>query len=192
MKIIGLSAKMGCGKSTIAEMLLTMISGAVRISFGDVLKREASQIYGFPLELCYSDAGKKSTVVLDGDKNPMGRDMATVREILQFHGTDYRRKQDPNYWIKQMDAALARMLASNCPCVVVDDVRFKNEAEYLQSVQANLFRIEAYPGWTPGPNAGHASETDLDDWDAWNIVFRPGKGLEHLNAIARNIVNQCN
>ena len=188
MRIIGLSGKMGCGKSTVANYLLGMIPGAERLAFGDPVKRECAETYGFPVDLCYTEAGKNTTIFLADDKNPIGRDTAKVREILQLHGTNYRRKQNPRYWDDKMVAALATLRGNGVSCVVVDDCRFPSEVALLREAGAAVYRIEPYPGWEPGPNALHESETALDDYTAWDMTFAPMKGLHHLEAVAHCIV----
>lgn len=190
MKIIGLSAKIGCGKSTIAGFIQELVSGSERVAFGDALKTEAAAFYGFPVELCYSETGKRSTIMLNNEKNPMGRDMATVRDILQFHGTDYRRKQDPRYWTKRTEETIGVLAMTGCKLVIVDDVRFIDEAECLRETGwGQLYRIDPYPGWKPGTNAHHLSEIALDNYDKWDCVFCPEYGLNELQAVAKCIVN---
>ena len=191
MRIIALSAKAGCGKTTTANMLLDLLPGAVRMSFGDPVKQEAAATYGFPLELCYSEAGKQSVVFIgeEGLKN-LGAHTLQVRQILQRHGTDFRRAQDPAYWDNKMREALAAADASGCSAVVVDDARFPSELELLRAAGGELYRIEPFPGWTPGAHALHESETALDGYASWDACFYPEKGMEQLQAVAKCIFNK--
>jgi hypothetical protein len=184
LKVIGLSGKMGSGKSTVASQLMGLIPGSVVLSFAGPLKREAASVYGFPEALAYSESGKKSLVALspEGEKI-MGRGMATVREILQAHGT-MRRAEDPEYWDKQMTRALDILEGNGVPLVVVDDVRFPSEVATLAHRGARLYRIEPYPGWIPSETAQHASETALDDFPFWDSEFCPEHGIGHLEAIS--------
>lgn len=187
MRIVGLSGKMGCGKSTVASHLLNMIPGAACFAFAGPLKIEAAATYGFPVELAYTEAGKNSTVMLPDDKNPMGTDTATVRQILQKHGM-LRRTQTPGYWDDKMRESLETLRGNGVPCVVVDDVRFVSEVALLRQAGAAIYRIEPYPGWEPSANALHESETALDDFCGWDMTFSPVKGLHHLEAVAHCIV----
>lgn len=175
MRVVGLSGKMGCGKSTVANYLLEMLPGAVCFAFAGPLKIEASQIYGFPLELAYTEAGKNSTVMLPDDKNPMGTDTATVRRILQAHGM-LRRTQTPGYWDDKMRESLATLRGNGVPCVVVDDVRFVSEANLIKSLGGFVFRINPYEGWNPGSAVNHESETSLDGYGGFDMSFSPAKG----------------
>jgi hypothetical protein len=202
MIVIGLSAKMGCGKTTLAQMLIDKWEkGFFRVAFGDLLKQECSEYFGFPLEWCYSQEGKlreidnidctKPFPLLQLDRGP------SVRELLQWYGTDYRRKHYPGYWIKAMREKLDNLKANHPEAlVVIDDVRFPDEAELVLEY-GSLFRIEPFGGWQPGPHAGHASETALDDYHRFSGIFRPAHGLEALELVAEVImrrsvgVSQC-
>lgn len=184
LRIIGLSGKMGTGKSTIAANLMALIPGAVTLSFAGPLKREAAAIYGFPEALAYSESGKKTMVVLpDEGEKIMGKGMATIREILQAHGT-LRRQEDPEYWGKQMDKALDVLEGNGVKAVIVDDLRYPSELRLLARRGARLYRIEPYPGWAPSETSQHASETALDDYAFWDSHFMPERGLSHLDAIS--------
>lgn len=173
--VIGLSGKIGCGKTTVAQMLVDSLPGAVRMSFGDPVKREAAAIYGFPVELAYLEDGKSLEFVLSiAGKTLMGKDTATVREVLQYHGTQLRRAQDPWYWI---DAMRQQIDATDALYVIVDDVRFPGEADLIKAYSGGaLYRLDAYPGWKPGPYAGHESETALDDYPNFTERYQPDKG----------------
>ena len=67
-KIIGISAKMGCGKTTLARMIKEKMEeigfSAKIISVADELKKECSFKFQFPLEWCYSDEGKNKILTI--------------------------------------------------------------------------------------------------------------------------------
>ena len=191
MKIIGLSAKMHCGKSTLAKKIIENLPGTVRLAFGDALKSEASVIYGFPIELAYCEAGKNTVVALSAaGAMLMHRPTATVREILQYHGSQLRRVQDPQYWDNAVARQLQMLEGAGVRCAVIDDVRFPSEVKLLYGLGGKVFRINPYPGWQPGPNANHSSETALDGYGEVDFdgVFSPAKGLHHLEALAYSIL----
>lgn len=158
------------------------------MSFAGPLKEEVSRLYSVPLELCYSQSGKQSIVFIGEEGlDLVGEHTLQVRRLLQKHGM-MRRKQDPAYWDNKMRAALSAAKASGCPAVVVDDARFPSELELLRAAGGELYRIEPFPGWTPGPHALHESETALDGYTAWDACFYPEKGMEQLQAVAKCIV----
>ena len=187
MIVIGLSAKLGCGKTTLAKYIMgtAPVEVAVRLAFGDVLKRECSEYFGYPLEWNYSQEGKLQVIPV-----PCCSEVTTVREALQWYGTDFRRAQDPAYWTKAMQKQLAlyqERHANESLLVVVDDVRFPDEAQVCLD-NGYCFRIEPFDGWQPGPHAGHASETSLDGWAGFTDVFKPGFGLTELRLVAEKII----
>ena len=188
MKIIALSSKLGCGKTTVANMILESVPKAVRLAFADNLKVEAANTYKFPLELCYSEAGKQTLVFLgqEGMEN-LGAHTMSVRSVLQRHGTEFRRTQDHDYWDNKMREALRLHEHNGTPLVVVDDVRFESECALIREFNGALYRLQPYPGWKPGKNADHISETALDDYDRFDMVFCPEKGMEQLQAVAQFI-----
>ena len=167
MRIIGLSGKIGTGKTTVASMAVASGLADMRIAFGDVLKADAAKRFGFDVRLCYEAKGLH---VLHQDL-PGG--CMTVRGLLQWWGTDVCRAQDRYHWVKRMDEALG---AYQVGCVVIDDVRFPEEAEWIRSRWGWLFRLEPYPGWASGIYGTHESETALESWEDWDAVFRPEYG----------------
>ena len=196
MIVIGLSAKLGCGKTTLAKYIMDLapVEVAVRLAFGDQVKRETAEYFDFPVEWCYSQEGKVREIDnIDCTKPfpPLSLDRGpSVRELLQWYGTDYRRAQDPAYWTKAMQKQLAlyqERHAHESLLVVVDDVRFPDEAQVCLD-NGYCFRIEPFEGWQPGPHAGHASETALDEYQNFTEVYKPGYGLAELQLVAEKII----
>jgi len=178
MKLIGISGKIGTGKTALAEELVKL-TGFVRVSLADPVKQEVSWIYGVPLEFCYHKKSMRYPIadqhVIDGAFYYPPH-MATVRELLQWHGTEVRRKQNPDFWLIQMQKRLVELEFCDCPGAVIDDVRFEDEAEFVKDNGGVLVRIDPYVGWEPGPAARHSSETALDKYEGWNIRCRPAFG----------------
>ena len=167
MKLIGISGKMGTGKTTLAKMLLERLPGRLkRVAFADLLKQEVSEKYGIPLEWCYSEEGKSKTV----DNGTW--EQWTVRELLQWYGTEFRRAEDPDYWVKAMLHELDMLEIHNgYDGVIIDDVRFPNEADLVKNNDGYLIRIAPYVGWDKPSD--HASETALDSYTGWSAILCP-------------------
>ena len=172
--IIGISGKQGSGKSTLTELLLERLGpGWKRASLGDALKQEVSEVFNIPLDLMYTQEGKNTLVVIPRsvmDRYPkvFKRTTYLVREVLQLWGTDVRRAEDPTYWTRRLTAG-----GEN---VIVDDIRFIDEAEFICSEGGWLFRLETFPGYVVPATGAHASETDLDGYPGFDEVFRPEFG----------------
>ncbi|ABM28071.1 deoxynucleotide monophosphate kinase family protein [Nitratidesulfovibrio vulgaris] len=173
--IIGIAGGIGCGKTTVAEMLVAHVRGAVRMGFGDVVKDEVSKIFGVSRYLCDSARGKITGVSTDGAVNvgiEPPKPVMSIRELMQWWGTDVRRKQDPLYWIKAMEQRLDEAEGM----VIVDDVRFPNEAASILGRGGRLVRIMPYTGREPLPADAHPSEHALDGWSGYHHVFFPAFG----------------
>ncbi|MFA7188674.1 MAG: hypothetical protein WC117_01150 [Sphaerochaetaceae bacterium] len=188
MVVIGISGKIGTGKTCLARRIYQRLGplSCALVSFGALLKADAAEEFGFPVELCYSRSGKAMII----EHHALPRRGMSVREVLQWYGTDYMRKQDPGHWVKGM-----RRCLDACGClynhpvnVVIDDLRFPDEAEMIKSMSGLLVRLDPWPGWEPGPDAGHESETALDDYAGFDL--RPERRLDDLDMIADHVV-QC-
>jgi len=181
-KVIGLSGKIGSGKTTTANYLVELF-GYTRLAFGDVLKRELSHKFGIPEELCYT---RKDSMILTTElprlRDPYPAKRMTVRELLQWYGTDYCRKYEPGYWVRRFLEEFDYVLSTDS-MVVVEDVRFLNEAECInRTLDGLMFRLEHY-SHKRTPDA-HRSETELDNYKRFMRVFHPKYGNLKACAIA--------
>lgn len=81
------------------------------------------------------------------DKPPL------MRALMQNYGTDVRRKDDGNYWVKQW----LKNSYGGFGNIVCDDIRFKNEAAALKGRKGIIIRLTRPDVETGGD---HASETE--------------------------------
>lgn len=103
----------------------------------------------------------------------------TFRQILQLWGTEYRRRQDPDYWVKRLEEKLHGLEK-----VVIDDVRFPNEVEMIHRLGGRVIRIDR-----PGPaESTHASEIELDSFDGWDDVIVNDGTLRELDEKVRGVI----
>lgn len=107
---IGLCGYLRSGKSTVADYLEDRY-GYRRLGFATALKEEVARGVGVEPKAL--------------DDEPL---RSQIRPVLQVWGTDFRRGQDPEYWVKQAEAKIMRMSGP----LVFDDVRFLNEIEVLR------------------------------------------------------------
>lgn len=113
----------------------------------------------------------------------------TPRQVLQWWGTQYRRRQDPDYWLKQATAWLHRVRgAADYPehqpqFFVNTSVRFPNERDWIHAQGGNVWHLRR--DGLPGVNA-HESETPLEvlegERELWNndTVARLHQGVDLL------------
>lgn len=174
--MIGISGKIGTGKTTIATHLAEQ--GWHMAAFADPLKDECAGVFGFPREWC-DDPVKKTWKVSTmgvyhaGHRVFMAPDISmSVRQILQWWGTEVWRNQiDANRWVN-----MAMERVDPHVHTVFHDVRMPNEAGAIVDAGGRVYRIEPYDGWEPGPWANHDSETALDGWGGFHATYRPGYG----------------
>ena len=142
MTLIGLVGKKQSGKDTFCAMLSQLSPLPVqRLAFGDALKQEVAGACDVPV-------------------HTIEQHKATFRPMLQWWGTEFRRQLfGSDYWIAKLGEKLSGLQQANGSnghgkLVVVTDVRFENEADFIRSRGGLLIRIER-----PMPaDDNHASE----------------------------------
>lgn len=136
--VIGLAGKKHSGKDTVGEYLVKE-HGFVRVAFADTVKEACKIIFGFTDEQVYGDL--KETV--DDYWN------ITPRKILQTVGTDLFRIELPNkcpnisndIWIKSVDKQIKNLLEKGQKKIVITDVRFQNEFDYIKQNNGFVWKI---------------------------------------------------
>jgi hypothetical protein len=144
-KIIALSGKRGAGKTAAAQHLRDK-HGFKIVSFAAKLKDTAKLLHP-NIDRWHKERPRPE---LGGH---------TPREYYITLGS-HERFYNPDYWVT---AALEdRDLKEN---IVIDDLRFENEAKYLKELGAKLIRIERYEYLNIyGKNLDDPSETALDNY----------------------------
>jgi energy-coupling factor transporter ATP-binding protein EcfA2 len=200
--IIGFAGKAASGKTTAAKHLQSLLGDTIQVlPMASMLRREVETFFrevgaADKVVLLYGDQQDKLThfeidenrarqecpawdgfVVENRDiQQHSGRTTLSVRRILQWWGTEYRRAQDPDYWTKAWETALVELPDRNGH-ILVDDVRFHNEVDVIQRNGGVLIRVER-PGFN-GAN-DHSSENSLDDFNGWNMILCNDGSLEQF------------
>ena len=163
---IALIGKKRAGKDTVADHLVRRYA-YTRIAFADPLKELAYEI-----DPAIGSATLAGETGLRGVVDAYGWDgaksLSEVRCFLQRLGVAMRER-DEDYWLDQAAEKIAAAKRWNLP-VVVTDVRFANEANYLAGCGFTLVRVTR-PG-TGGDS--HISETELDDYPAEHTIHNSG------------------
>jgi len=191
MKLIGLSGKLGSGKNYIAENIIapyfTDKYNILIIGFGDQVKNE---LYARDVSLTYDLLYDKKTY--------------ESRKKLQEYATEYGRdKYNQDMWIRGLDMQI-ETFSRRSPkevMVIICDVRFKNEAEYIKNKNGILFRIIANNRTNERYNkesnndiskyniiSNHSSETDLDNYTNFDMIINNDNELD-LQLIFQKIKN---
>lgn len=186
VKYITLAGRKQVGKDTSARYIKTIIEQHTTLKvhivhFADALKDACELIFGIPRQKMETELGKQElTDVLwptydeSSEGNTLWRpcrkkldDMRymTVREVLQFVGTElFRSQMDPDIWVQ----SVFRRKYPDDDIVVVADCRFPNEGDFAKE-HGLLIKVERETGI---PCDGHASEVALDNYDAYDDVVQ--------------------
>jgi len=144
--LIGIHGKAGTGKDLVAEYLRQNY-GLFPVAFATPIKHALVYLLqdAYRLTLSHFDGPIKEVVIPGLGKSP--------RQLTQSMGTDWGRDQvNPEVWMRIAAAtirdrrALATSIELPFPGVVVTDVRFKDEAQWIRSnggAVLHLYRAEA-------------------------------------------------
>jgi hypothetical protein len=179
--IISISGSIGSGKSAIAEHLAAR--GFAVVAFADALREEILARLPRTLRALHDlqvPAGGHVCCCRSWPYEDCVRQMLYrtkplgVRELLQEYGSQVRRADDPDYWIRRWEFGIARATAN----VATPDCRFPNEAHAVRRLGGLLWKVER-PGHT---GSGHVSETALAHWFDWDAVLVNDGTLLDLHA----------
>lgn len=161
--LIGIHGNAGTGKDTIAKYLHSTRPNTWAEAFADPLKKACSEMFGIPLDVFY-DPQKKAEYIIYWDKTP--------REILQYFGTEIARHYDHDFWVRRMALELTGRSNSGVEytaedTVIITDVRFQNEADYIQSSGGYIIHLTR-PGYC-GKVGIKDHESEKAELDFWNF-----------------------
>jgi hypothetical protein len=179
--IIGLVGFIGAGKGTVRDTLVRE-HGYHGFAFADALKDAVASIFLWPRGLIEGDSEASRAFREKIDpwwSEKFGYDV-TPRLMLQKMGTEAcRNNLSDNIWVSALEKRI-----QGYQDVVISDVRFPNEIDFIRSVGGKIIRVKR--GDDPSLEAQqkmHVSET------AWNYVV-PDAIIDNngtLNDLAGNI-----
>jgi hypothetical protein len=169
IKVLGISGRAGAGKDLIADHLISCGLYKEKLPFANYLKSLCGDIFGISYHDLFIDKNAETSVMITSDKLDLlglepGPDLKlggyfTVRQVLQYVGTNLMRRFHPDCWIN----GTFRKIETD---TIISDVRFVNEIEAVHKVDGILLRLTRNPY-----NMEHESETMLDDYDGFDIVY---------------------
>jgi hypothetical protein len=111
-----------------------------------------------------------SNAPMDDPLCPLGKQ----RSLLQFWGAEFRRKQDSDYWVRQ----LAQQIELEKPQIAcITDLRFLNELKFVQQYGETV-RVDR-DGLPPSTHASETALADVSD-EEWSIVLENNGTLEEF------------
>lgn len=170
--IIAFTGKKQSGKTTACNALRERYD-VRQLNFKDALIKEIKQNFPDLLKvLAWEESVKIGTTISVDDlfilKPP------SIRTLMQNYGTEVRRADDPDYWVMQWKLALVELMREDETIIVVDDVRFKNEAEAVRAYGGIIIRLNRTDMESTD---GHVSETEQDEIPA-DYTIETGAGMQ--------------
>lgn len=160
MKLIGIAGRKGAGKDTFAEPLLIENEGIFNlVKFADPLKnmlRSLLRDAGFDaptIERMVAGDLKEVPVGILGGKTP--------RYAMQTLGTEWRNMMTEHLWLNITLVRLTTMARLGAKGVIITDVRFPHEANFVNHYGGKVFRIVG--SGQMNEFSDHPSE-NLADW----------------------------
>lgn len=172
--IVGIGYAKGSGKDTVANLLQEHVPfkhklNPIRVAFADALKHEF--------------AGIMDTTVEEIEKNK-----PLWRPGLQWYGTEYVQQilGDKLYWVKRLEDRMTYLQRSLHKCVIIPDVRFLHEVEFIKRNGGRLIRVDR-----GGPRSDkHASEQELTGYVGWHHIIDNNGSMNQLNAKVVELANE--
>ena len=145
-RILAISGRKGRGK-TLGAVYLSQKYDFRLVAFADHLKELSTKIFPFTYEQLHG-ALKEATY--------KGYNWSPRDFMVKFGA--FMRYWDSCYWINNAD------LDTKLSNVVIHDLRYKNEADFLRQKGAIIIRLERYKRYCPYEDSNDPSENDLDGY----------------------------
>jgi hypothetical protein len=182
VNLIAFNGRAGAGKDTAADILVRY-ARFEKLAFADALRAEVSEAFELEnmqallhdralkeqphpalalrdcKEFCFVGAVALATHAtvnsewLDAPRSP--------RQILQWWGTEFRRRRDPRYWVKALHSRIMTRDEGGQHRFVVTDCRFPNEYAYIRSMGGQMWRV--HRDNLPEVEGTHESATALQN-----------------------------
>ena len=157
--LVGFTGLAGCGKSTAAKYL-EQEHNWTRARMADPLKNMLRSLYA---DMGYSGVDIERRIEGDLKETP-DRLTAnnTPRQLMQTLGTEWGRKiVHRDFWV---EVAASRILSINGH-IVVEDIRFDNEAKVIRALGGRIIRIVRVGHTSAAGDGTHESEKGV--WDEY-------------------------
>lgn len=123
--LIGIAGLMNSGKSTVAALIMNKLRNHARCENVKL----AQPLYDIQ-NVIYEIAG------LD---LPYPKD----RELLQWIGSEWGRKKNPDIWVNAWGKKVASLAADGVEVILCDDLRFDNEAQKIKDAGGKIVQVVA-------------------------------------------------
>lgn len=162
--IIVISGKQYSGKDTLAKILLKKLKDFKRIGIGDAIKLE------------YAKKNNLTFEEIEKNKHLYRNDLINLG--------NWGRNKDKNYWLKNL---------ASMDKIIVPDVRVIDEINFFKEQNAFLIRVESDIEVRSKRgiivNSNDNTETNLDNYNNWDVVVYNNSDLENLNKEADKVLD---
>lgn len=174
--LIGLTGRAGAGKSTVARMLEEHYAFAELALADPILEM---------LHALFASAGIDGAWATErGLKEQPTRLGYSYRHLAQTLGTEWGRGLSPDFWLRVLKLRLDDAQAVGGDSIVVSDVRFPNEADFITSRGGVVVRVVRDIAPTARP---HASEAHTDTLPVTTELLNFGSQATLLDQVDRLI-----
>ena len=175
MLLIGFGHRARQGKNTAADAILDVCpleTDVHQYAFADALRSE--------VRTACAKFGTQYDLIKEWQLNGIMPDWVHFEEpkprsLLQWWGTDYRRTQDPLYWVKKLRATLSQ---HNVDVALITDVRFPNEGDFIHELGGHVVKCTRI-GATDVDVHEHASESEMDGYTGWDFFIEAATVAEN-------------
>ena len=184
--IIGLTGRAGAGKDTAADVLCEAYQ-FYRFAFADPVRAEIMRAFGVDMSIFSTDTKERKMDALAisrcvdiefrtavGKLGVSPQAPRSPREIMRWWGTEYRRAQNHRYWTNKAGDTLHEAMRRGFRRIVITDVRFKNEADFVRYHNGKLWEIRR--ATAESVPASHQSEAEIAQIEP-DIVVENNKSM---------------
>lgn len=192
--LIGFTGQAGAGKDSSAQALVR--HGYKTIAFADAVRAELAQAFRLDIGL-FTDRRTKElplpSLAIGQACDPsflhwavfVGHSLHEPRSprwLMQQWGTEFRRRQDPDYWVRIVEHWVRRQVSMHFRRLAVTDVRMPNEAAMIHELGGKVLQVHNPDLPTlEEDTAGHESERHWLPVDG--VIHNDGT----LDALAREV-----
>jgi hypothetical protein len=158
--LIGVIGLIGSGKGAFSEYLIER-KNFKKLSFADPVKDAASAIFGWDRDLLQGDTQESRDWREKEDKewSQVFGEKFTPRSALQQIGTEIGRNYfHPDLWLHSLRIRYQKIGKANA---IIDDCRFPNEINFINSIGGKLFVVERGP---------------RPEW--WDVAYNQNNGVK--------------
>lgn len=191
--LIGLTGANGTGKDTVAAMLAAELlkygKAPAVIAFADALYEEVSAAFNISVQALRERSTKEmpmdalkvsqcnepwfSSVYSGSESIHVWLDVPrSPRQILQWWGTEYRRKQQPDYWVQRLLAHAQELRVAGSSHIIITDVRFADESQAIRQQGGQIWRVHRPNLWPI--TTGHVSEVTGEEFAPESTILNCG------------------